>query len=110
MKRTPVISRALVSVGYDARRRTLEVELINGAIYQYFHVPAWEEKQLLGAESKGIYYNLTIKARYQDYKKIREPRAKRKFKRAADIAAGGGRWPDRRRRAASPSRLRKSSG
>jgi KTSC domain len=108
MKRTPVISRALVSVGYDTRRRTLEVELINGAIYQYFPVPVWEHERLLGAESKGIYYNLIIKERYQDYKLIRGPTMKR-FRPAADIAAGGGRSPDRRRRAASSGRRLKSS-
>jgi hypothetical protein len=54
MERTPVKSECLKSVGYDARRRILEVEIVNGAIYDYFKVPLWEYKRFLDAESKGI--------------------------------------------------------
>jgi hypothetical protein len=39
MERTPVEDKVLVSVGYDADGRVLELEFPKGKVYQYFDVP-----------------------------------------------------------------------
>jgi len=55
MKREDVDSSMIVSVGYDAEERILEVEFDGGKIYQYFDVPQEEYAGLMDAESKGQY-------------------------------------------------------
>lgn len=39
MERTPVEDRTLVSIGYDAEARVLEIEFPKGKVYQYLDVP-----------------------------------------------------------------------
>lgn len=39
MERTPVEDRTLVSIGYDAEARLLELEFPKGKVYQYVDVP-----------------------------------------------------------------------
>lgn len=39
MERTPVESKALRSIGYDAEQRVLELEFSGGKVYQYLDVP-----------------------------------------------------------------------
>ena len=39
MERTPVEDRTLVSIGYDAEARILEIEFPKGKVYQYLDVP-----------------------------------------------------------------------
>jgi ATP-dependent DNA helicase RecG len=53
MKRIPVESSSLASVGYDREISTLEVEFRNGGCYQYFPVPQRVFEQLMAAPSKG---------------------------------------------------------
>lgn len=65
MKRRPVTSSNLASVGYDDAAQTLEVEFLNGSIYQYFGVPSAEHSALLGAESVGSYFSRNIRNNYQ---------------------------------------------
>jgi hypothetical protein len=67
--RRPIESSVLAAVGYDQRRRILEVELVSGAVYQYLEVPAREFMALLAADSSGRHYNTKIKPNY-DYRKI----------------------------------------
>jgi hypothetical protein len=67
--RQAVDSSAVRSVGYDRRRRVLEVEVDGGDIYQYLDVPAREYFALVSAESIGRYYNQRIKADY-DFRKV----------------------------------------
>jgi KTSC domain len=69
MHRRPVESSVLVSVGYDRKRRVLEVELVSGAVYQYLAVPPKDFMALLAAESVGRFYNKHIKATY-DYREL----------------------------------------
>lgn len=40
MKRTPVASSSLRSLGYDAAQQVLEVEFASGALYRYEQVAA----------------------------------------------------------------------
>ncbi len=39
MNRVPVSSSNLAAVGYDPAGKVLEIEFLNGSIYQYFNVP-----------------------------------------------------------------------
>lgn len=69
MHRQPIESSVLAEVGYDQKRRLLEVKLVSGAVYQYLDVPAREFMALLAADSSGHYYNTTIKPNYE-YRQI----------------------------------------
>lgn len=65
MHRQPIESSVIVSVGYDRKRRVLEVELAGGAVYQYLDVPPKDFMALLAADSAGRYYNQRIKPNYE---------------------------------------------
>jgi hypothetical protein len=65
MYRQRVESSAVRSVGYDKRRRVLEVEVAGGTVYQYLDVPAREYFALVSADSVGRYYNQQIKDTYE---------------------------------------------
>lgn len=56
MRRQPIESEALQSVGYDAARRVLEVEFTSGEVYRYFDVPEREHAALVRADSSGAYF------------------------------------------------------
>ena len=45
-------------------RRLLQLEFCSRAIYQYFGVPAAVHEALLGAPSKGSYFNQTVRRRF----------------------------------------------
>lgn len=64
MRVTAVESTALASVGYDEARELLQLEFCGRAIYHYFGVPAVVHQALLGAPSKGSYFNQTIRGRF----------------------------------------------
>lgn len=69
MRRDPVGSSNLVSVGYDEERQILEVEFTNNRVYQYFEVPRHIYEGLMAAPSKGSYLDENIKKasfRYQE--------------------------------------------
>ena len=65
MNRTPVTSSWVASVGYDPNTMTLEVELSNGSVYQYFDVPETVYQDLMSASSVGTYLSQNIKANYR---------------------------------------------
>ncbi len=60
----PLQSRTLVRVAYDAQQSILQLEFHGGAIYQYFQVPASIYQELLTAESKGLYFNRSIRDQF----------------------------------------------
>lgn len=64
MERSPVSSSSVVSVGYDVRNATLEIEFQGGRVYQYRHVPMAAYRLLLQAPSIGDYVNRVIKPRF----------------------------------------------
>ena len=70
MKRTPVSSSNLASVGYDEISHTLEIGFVNGSVYQYFQVPAHVYRDLMNAASHGSYFNEYIKDGGFRYRKI----------------------------------------
>lgn len=65
MDRMPVSSSNLISVGYDEPSLTLEVEFKDGALYQYFDVPASVHLELLGAGSVGQYFAQNVRNTYR---------------------------------------------
>ncbi len=71
MERVRVSSSNLRSVGYDSESRTLEIEFLNGGLYQYFGVPASVHAGLMSASSHGSYFDAHIKKAGYRYTKLR---------------------------------------
>ncbi|MEQ8228166.1 MAG: KTSC domain-containing protein [Rhodospirillales bacterium] len=64
MERYSVASSNIASIGYDEPSQTLEVEFLNGTIYQYYGIPQNVHDQLMQAGSKGRFLNTYIKNAY----------------------------------------------
>lgn len=64
MERVPVGSTSLASVGYDIDTGILEIEFLNGRVYEYHQVPEYAHQELMSAGSHGIYFNANIKNAY----------------------------------------------
>ena len=64
MSKQPVSSSAIVSIGYDPKAETLEVEFGTGRVYQYYGVPSNLHEQIMQAPSKGQFLNTHIKNFY----------------------------------------------
>ena len=64
MRRKPIDSSAIASVGYDADKEELEVEFTSGNVYRYFGVPQEIYEDLLQAPSKGQYFGSFIRGQY----------------------------------------------
>ncbi len=71
MNRVPVSSSNLAAVGYDPAGKVLEIEFLNGSIYQYFNVPNHIYTGLMAAGSHGSYFDAYIKQGGYHYRKIR---------------------------------------
>lgn len=65
MNRQPVTSSNIASIGYDADSQTLEIEFLNGGVYQYFDVPQHVHQELMNASSHGQYLAQNIKGIYR---------------------------------------------
>ena len=65
IKRHPVESSALATVGYSKRLRVLEIEFRNGAIYRYLEVPPAVYETLMNAPSKTRFYDQNIRRKYR---------------------------------------------
>ena len=61
MERTPVQSSNISSIGFDRGSSTLEVQFLNGSIYQYFGVPESVFDGLMNAPSKGTFLDRFVK-------------------------------------------------
>ena len=68
--RMPVNSSSLAAVGYDHFTGTLEIEFHDGAVYQYFDVPAYVYTGLMSMGSHGYYFQTFIKNGGYRYKKV----------------------------------------
>jgi len=69
MNRQSVSSSNIASIGYDANSQTLEIEFLNGGVYQYFDVPQYVYDGLMSASSHGQYLAHNIKGTYR-YSKV----------------------------------------
>lgn len=65
MRRRLVESASIRSVGYDVATRTLELQYVNGSVYQYYDVPQPTYAGLLAAPSIGAYVNAEIKPYFE---------------------------------------------
>jgi hypothetical protein len=63
VKRIPVTSSNVISIGYDPASQTLEVAYATG-VYQYAEVPPEVHLGLMGAGSKGRYLAAQVKPQY----------------------------------------------
>jgi hypothetical protein len=64
MNETRVESTTLLALAYDDAREILQLEFRSRAIYHYYGVPAAVHEALLGAPSKGSYFNRVIRGRF----------------------------------------------
>jgi hypothetical protein len=69
IKRLPVKSSAIASIGYHAEKKILEIEYISGEVYDYLNVPEHIFNELMQADSKGTFANTRIKDHYEFEKK-----------------------------------------
>ena len=68
MRRIPVRSTSIASIGYLPASRELEVRFrASGDVYRYFDVPEEEYAAFMAAESKGTYLNQVFKLREYRY-------------------------------------------
>ena len=74
MRVATVESTTLATVAYDESRKLLQLEFCSQAVYLYFGVPQVVHQALLGAPSKGRYFNQTIRGRFP-YRFVRGPQA-----------------------------------
>jgi hypothetical protein len=66
MKRKPIVSSVLQSIGYSAETMTLEVEFAGQKeIYQYHGVSKKIFDALIEAPSHGKYFNANVKDHYK---------------------------------------------
>ena len=87
--RQPVQSTAIAKVGYSKRRRILEIEFVNGAIYRYLDVPPTVYRDLMSAESKARFYDFKIKGHYRSVL-IRPPQKQQVPTKSPASAQGNG--------------------
>jgi hypothetical protein len=64
MQREQVSSSNIRSIGYDGVSMILEVEFLNGSVYQYRGVPSEVHIGLMQAPSHGQYLNRYVKGTY----------------------------------------------
>ena len=78
MRRIPVHSTSIASIGYLPVERELEIEFrASGDVYRYFDVPGKEHAAFMAAESKGTYLNQVFKPREYRYVVVSEGRKSR---------------------------------
>jgi hypothetical protein len=65
IRRAPMDSSAIASIGYSKRLHALEIEFVNGAIYRYLDVPSSLYRELIKANSKARFYDKHIRGRYR---------------------------------------------
>jgi hypothetical protein len=65
IKRKPVASSNIASVGYDATKKILEIEFNHGEVYQYFDVPTELYEEFINAGSYASYFYHNIKDGYK---------------------------------------------
>jgi hypothetical protein len=78
MRRIPVCSTSITSIGYLHPKRVLEIQFrASGDVYRYFDVPSEEYAAFMAAESKGTYLNQIFKPREYRYVVVSEGKKSR---------------------------------
>jgi non-canonical purine NTP pyrophosphatase (RdgB/HAM1 family) len=65
VQRVPVDSSDIVSIGYDAKARVLEIEFGGGRIYQYTDVPPDVHERFMRADSFGAFFNSFVSGHFR---------------------------------------------
>ena len=65
IERIRVKSSNIHSIGYDSEFQILQIEFLNGSIYQYYDVPKYVYNELMQATSKGKYLNSKVFLAYK---------------------------------------------
>ncbi|CAM3720491.1 KTSC domain-containing protein [Rahnella victoriana] len=68
MQRVNVVSSNILSIGYDPNTDTLEIEFLNGGIYEYYNVSQDIHIELMNAPSIGSYFNRNIRNNFPTQK------------------------------------------
>jgi hypothetical protein len=69
MRRVPLKSKFIKSVGYQVYNSILEIEFCSGSIYQYLNVPIYIYDSFLNASSIGYYFRKVIACKFK-YKEV----------------------------------------
>jgi hypothetical protein len=64
MKPIAVDSTSLATIAYNTNLRSLRICFRDQTVYQYRDVPADVYEALMGAPSKGIYFNRAVRDRF----------------------------------------------
>jgi hypothetical protein len=64
MKRTPVTSSNLRNVGFDPKRKVMEIGFKSGRVYEYTGVSAQRHRALMQAASHGKYHWKFVRTSY----------------------------------------------
>lgn len=67
MKRIPVESSQIKSIGYDPETLQMDVEFKPGSVYRYFHIERELHLDFMASESKGKYFDANIKTQSEKY-------------------------------------------
>ena len=65
VKKQPVKSRILKSVGYDDTTKILEIEFQSGLVYQYSGVPPKVYADLMRSSEIGKYFSDKVRTQFQ---------------------------------------------
>lgn len=68
MKRQPVKSSNIASIGYNDETNILEIEFRSGGIYQYFSVPKAVHQRLMSATSIGNAFITLVRGKFAESK------------------------------------------
>jgi len=69
MKRSPVKSSNLKSVGFEKPSKSLEIEFKSGGLYQFSGIHPNTHRFLMAAPSKGKFFHKNIRGQYP-FKKL----------------------------------------
>ncbi len=72
MKRQPVSSSMISSIGYEPESKTLEIEFNTGAVWQYLDFPKKSWKDFKNADSIGRYFRDYIQDSYEEVRIARK--------------------------------------
>ena len=67
-----VESSSLAALGYDDLRSILQVQFVDGSIYEYTDVPGLVYHNFRRSDSKGAYFNRHIRRQYR-HRRLRSP-------------------------------------
>jgi len=65
IRRQPIVSTNVASIGYSRHLHALEIEFTRGAIYRFLAVPRDVYAGLMASNSKGRFINKNIRGKYR---------------------------------------------